>query len=132
MESAVLHVCNVKLLLQGHKIFVKDRGSIQRTLPASNLNNCIPGLSVPFMAFRAVSRFAHDLMWWACQLFHAGNDLASSKSPKRLDPEKPRSEMVEVVNALPTELLGMYDIFLLPPHDVPPSPVGIMVSLTQC
>ena len=47
-----------------------------------------------------------------------------SKSSKRLDAKKVRGEKVEGINALPRELLGTYDIYLLPPHDESLNPRG--------
>ena len=63
-----------------------------------------------------VGCFTHDLMWQAHQLVHAGDDSASSKSAGD-DTEKLRDEKVECVSALPKELLGTYNVYLLPFHD---------------
>ena len=51
----------------------------------------------------ACKLLVHDLIWWAHQLVHTGDDSVSWKSPVRLDAEK----LEEGINALPRELLGL-------------------------
>ena len=45
---------HVTTTVTGTQDFFKDRGLIERLFLASNLNNCIPELSVPLMVFAGV------------------------------------------------------------------------------
>ena len=50
--------------------------------------------------------FAHDLMWWAHQLVHTGDDSVSARSLERFDihVERLKGEGVEGLSAPPREL----------------------------
>ena len=54
--------------------------------------------------------FPHASIWWAHQLVQAGDDSAS-KSPERLDTERPKGEKFEGVSAFPRRLLASFTSF---------------------
>ena len=82
-------LCNITTIVTGTQVFVKDSKpySMNSSIPKpKQLHSCTVRTSDNA---GLLSCFAHDLMWRARQLVHAG-DHSKHQSLERLDTERPR------------------------------------------